>query len=99
RNGGATATQLEQLLLTTRVIALEWSFVVQKSASSRGEQRRSDILRVALRLFNERGTAEVSTNHIAAELGISVGNLYWHFKDKKEIVIALVEGVRGHSDA
>jgi AcrR family transcriptional regulator len=50
-------------------------------------------------LFNERGTAEVSTNHIAAELGISVGNLYWHFKDKKEIVLALFEELRGSFDA
>src|SRR5215468_10516481 len=59
--------------------------------ASRGEKRRSEILRTALALFNERGTAAVSTNHIAAELGISVGNLYWHFADKDAIVRALFE--------
>jgi AcrR family transcriptional regulator len=41
----------------------------------------------------------VSTNHVAAELGISVGNLYWHFADKKAIVRALFEQVRARFDA
>jgi len=47
---------------------------------------RDRILQAALRLFNEEGVAEVSTNRIAAELGISPGNLYYHFKTKREIV-------------
>lgn len=62
-----------------------------KSPESRGDKRRSEILRTALALFNARGTAAVSTNHIAAELGISIGNLYWHFSDKDSIVRALYE--------
>src|SRR5215211_5884456 len=49
------------------------------------------ILATALRLFNESGTAPVSTNHIAAALGISPGNLYYHFRNKEEIIRALFE--------
>jgi AcrR family transcriptional regulator len=60
--------------------------MVTDSSPSRGERRRADILKVALALFNARDTQSVSTNHIAAELGISVGNLYWHFRDKEAIV-------------
>ncbi|MBC8135899.1 MAG: TetR/AcrR family transcriptional regulator [Fibrella sp.] len=52
---------------------------------------RKRILEVALHLFNERGTANVSTNIIAQEAGISVGNLYYHFKNKEQIVRALFE--------
>jgi len=59
--------------------------------SPRGEGRRAEILKTALALFNARGTAAVSTNHIAAELGISVGNLYWHFSDKEAVLRALYE--------
>jgi AcrR family transcriptional regulator len=61
------------------------------STAVRGEKRRAQILKTALALFNARGTAAVSTNHVAAELGISVGNLYWHFRDKEALVRALFE--------
>jgi AcrR family transcriptional regulator len=53
------------------------------------QRTRDRILGAALRLFNEQGTAAVSTNHIAAETGISPGNLYYHFGDKQEIIRAL----------
>ena len=72
--------------------------MTSKSTGARGEKRRTEILKTALALFNARGTAEVSTNHIAADLGISVGNLYWHFSDKEAIVRALYEEHVGRFD-
>jgi AcrR family transcriptional regulator len=47
------------------------------------------ILDTALALFNERGTANVTTNHIAEAMGISPGNLYYHYGNKAEIVRGL----------
>lgn len=52
---------------------------------------RERILDTALDLFNESGTAAISTNHIAAACGISPGNLYYHFRNKEEIIRALFE--------
>jgi AcrR family transcriptional regulator len=52
---------------------------------------RDRILATALRLFNQSGTAAVSTNHIADALGISPGNLYYHFRNKEAIIRALFE--------
>lgn len=47
------------------------------------------ILDAALALFNERGTDNVTTNHIAEALSMSPGNLYYHYRNKAEIVRAL----------
>ncbi len=54
-------------------------------------QTKQRIVDTAERLFNEAGTGAVSTNHIAASMRISPGNLYYHFGNKDEIVIAALE--------
>jgi AcrR family transcriptional regulator len=54
-------------------------------------RNRERILEVALSLFNEQGTGAVSTNHIAEAAGISPGNLYYHYRNKEEIIRALFE--------
>lgn len=50
---------------------------------------RDRILECSLALFNGNGLAGVSTHRIASELGISPGNLHYHFKGKRLIVGAL----------
>jgi AcrR family transcriptional regulator len=50
---------------------------------------RARIIEASLELFNERGASGVTTNHIAAHLGISPGNLYYHFGNKEEIIRAI----------
>lgn len=60
-------------------------------APTRRTDRRDHILTAALELFNERGTASVTTNHIAERAGISPGNLYYWFPNKGSIVRALFE--------
>ena len=49
-------------------------------------QTRARVLQSALDLFNERGSTAVTTHHIAEKAGISPGNLYYHFKNKEEII-------------
>ena len=47
---------------------------------------RDRILQTSLALFNANGLAPVSTHKIAAEMGISSGNLHYHFKTKQLLV-------------
>jgi AcrR family transcriptional regulator len=56
---------------------------------AKSQRTRDRVLDTALRLFNEQGTAAVSTNRIAAADGLSPGNLYYHFAGKQEIIRAL----------
>jgi len=47
---------------------------------------KEKIKKASLKLFNENDTLTITTNHIAKEAIISPGNLYYHYKDKEDII-------------
>lgn len=51
---------------------------------------RERIIQGSLELFNAQGERSVTTNHIAAHLGISPGNLYYYFRNKQAIIAELL---------
>ena len=55
------------------------------------QQTKNNIIQKAIDLFNEHGTAAVSLNLLAEALGISTGNLQYHYRSKEEIVRAILE--------
>ena len=60
-----------------------------KKAPRRTAER---IASVTLELFNRYGEPHVSTTMISSELGISPGNLYYHFPSKDKLVNHLYDG-------
>jgi len=55
-----------------------------------GAQTREEILRVALQLFTEKGYESTSTRDIGEALGITKPALYYHFRNKEDIVASLI---------
>jgi AcrR family transcriptional regulator len=49
------------------------------------------ILAAAARIFDERGYHATTTNHVAAEAGVSIGSLYQYFPNKDALLVALAE--------
>lgn len=59
---------------------------------------KDKILRKALELFNSEGYNMITTRYIAKELGISPGNLHYHFQHSTEIVSALLNELLDKTD-
>lgn len=55
------------------------------------ERTKQAILESALRLFSRRGYESTSLSDIARFAGVTRGAIYWHFKDKGQILVELCE--------
>ncbi|MGT2706770.1 TetR/AcrR family transcriptional regulator [Streptococcus panodentis] len=55
------------------------------------EVRRAEIMDAALQLFAQKGYLKTRTQDIIDKVGISRGLLYYHFKDKEDILYCLIE--------
>src|ERR1700688_1655488 len=53
--------------------------------------RRSQILQAAEKLMHARGLTGVTTRQISQEVGCSEGALYFHFKGRLELLLAMLE--------
>ncbi len=59
---------------------------------------KEKILEVALQQFNTLGTDAVTVRSIAQEVGISHGNLCYHFPNTDAIILALYRRIAGEMD-
>jgi len=59
--------------------------------SSGKVNRRSQILQAAESLMHSRGLTGVTTRQISREVGCSEGALYFHFKGRLELLLAMLE--------
>ncbi|MFF4644507.1 TetR/AcrR family transcriptional regulator C-terminal domain-containing protein [Streptomyces sp. NPDC001389] len=55
--------------------------------------RRPDVIDAAMELLDETGLDELSTRKLAERLGLRVGALYWHVKNKDELLAELADRI------
>ena len=55
--------------------------------------RRRQILEAALAVFSTRGYGESTMADVAAEAGVGVGTLYNYYKNKRDLLISLVQNL------
>jgi len=55
------------------------------------EERKGQILEAATQVFARLGFNKATMDDIVAESGLSKGTLYWYFKSKDEIIIAILD--------
>jgi len=56
---------------------------------------RDDVIHTAIQLLEEVGLDGLTLRRLATELGISAPTLYWHFRDKRELLDAMAEVMVG----
>ena len=64
---------------------------VSESAASADNNRRAELVRVAARLFRERGFDGTTIRDIADAVGMRSGSPFYHFKNKQEILAEVME--------
>lgn len=54
---------------------------------------KKNILASAQRLFTRRGFERTSLSDIAKYAGVTRGAIYWHFENKEELLICLIDSI------
>jgi AcrR family transcriptional regulator len=66
---------------------------MKKAASARATDARHELVRVARKAFQRHGYAGAGTNEIVEKARLTRGALYYHFKDKRDLLRAVVEEI------
>jgi len=62
-----------------------------RRTKAQAEKTRQRILLAALDLFAKKGYADVTFTDVASRIRLSKGAVYWHFSNKQELFLAVVE--------
>ncbi|WP_236980763.1 TetR/AcrR family transcriptional regulator [Membranihabitans maritimus] len=55
---------------------------------------KEKIIQTAIKMYNEFGAQNVTSRHIASEIGISHGNLDYHYNTREDLMMAIYQQMR-----
>jgi AcrR family transcriptional regulator len=58
-------------------------------------EKRTEIVTAATSLFTDRGYEQTPMSHIARAAGVTPNTIYWYFRDKDDVLIAVLDDVVG----
>lgn len=64
-----------------------------RKTKEEAEKTRREIIDAARRVFYEHGVARSSLERVAQAAGVTRGAVYWHFRDKADLFLAMREDV------
>jgi len=70
-----------------------------RKTQEEAEETRTAILEAALDLFSEQGYSATSFSDIAACIGMTRGAVYWHFREKPDLLVELMDKLVGEAEA
>lgn len=65
--------------------------MAERKRRANGEESRRKILDAAAEVAGERGYDGTSIAQVSARCGLPASSIYWHFKDKDELIAAVIE--------
>lgn len=94
----ATLSEAQRALLQR--VRVSRRLIGKAAAGSSSQLRREQLIAAAARVLGEKGYERASLREICAAAGILPGSLYYHFKSKKDLFIALhAEGFKQLNEA
>lgn len=74
---------------------IDWQSILDKlwkgPDMKKGERRKQELLRIAYRMFVEKGYEKTSIDEIIAEAGIAKGTYYYYFESKEATLEAVID--------
>jgi AcrR family transcriptional regulator len=59
----------------------------------KGERRKQELLKIAYRMFTEKGYENTSIDEIIAEAGIAKGTYYYYFPSKEQMLEDVIDSM------
>lgn len=66
---------------------------VEQAGRKQAHLKREIVVQAALNLLNEVGLEGLTMRRLAEHLGVQVAALYWHFKNKQELLNAMADAM------